>query len=67
MALAGLGDAETGIAKIRQGLTEYRANGSVLYLPFMEALLAVTLAGTRHSDEAMSMMTDALARAKDAW
>jgi len=63
-ALAGLGDAQAGIAKMRQGLNEYQALGSVLYLPFMQALMAVALARARHTDEAMAMVKDALVRSK---
>ena len=64
VALAGLGDAESGIAGMKQGLDEYRALGSVLYLPFMQAHLAVALTRIGRTDEAMTTMNDALARAK---
>ena len=66
VALAGLGDIETGIARMKQGLNEYRALGSVLYVPSMEALLAGALARNGHRDEGMATLSGALARAQQA-
>jgi len=63
-ALAGLGDTQAGIVKMRQGLNEYQALGSVLYLPFMQALMAVALARAKRTDEAMTALNDAVARSK---
>jgi class 3 adenylate cyclase/predicted ATPase len=65
LALAALGDTESGIPQMKQGLKEYRALGSVLYLPSMEALLAVALARTQHMGEAMATISDAVARATE--
>ena len=65
-ALAGLGDVGAGIARMREGLNEYQALGSILYVPSMEALLAVALARNGHRDEAVATLSGALARAQDA-
>jgi class 3 adenylate cyclase/predicted ATPase len=62
VALAGLGDPETGAARMREGLNELRALSSVLYVPFVEGQLAMALASTGAPDEAMATISDALAR-----
>ena len=64
VALAGLGDCESGAARMQQGIKAYRALDSVLYLPFMEAQLAIALASTGHRDEAMSTINSAILQAQ---
>jgi predicted ATPase len=70
VALAGLGDCESGAARMQQGIKDYRALDSVLYLPFMEAQLAIALASTGHGDEAISTISNAILQAqrtKELW
>ncbi len=70
VALAGLGDPETGAARMREGLNESHALSSVLYLPFVKGQLAMALATTGAPDEAMATISDALAqteRTQELW
>jgi predicted ATPase len=60
VAIARLGDCENGVTQMQQGINDYRALDSVLYLPFMESQLATALASIGHSDEAMSIINNAI-------
>jgi predicted ATPase len=70
VAIARLGDCENGVTQMQQGINDYRALDSVLYLPFMESQLATALASIGHSDEAMSIINNAILqvqRTKELW
>jgi predicted ATPase len=58
--LAEQGEAEKGIAQIRQGLTSYRATGAELFRPHFLALLAEACGKGRQTEEGLSAVAEAL-------
>ena len=63
-ALADGGRAEHGIAVIRQGLADYRATESELFLPYFLALLADAHGRAGQAATGLSLAADALDRAE---
>src|SRR5215470_4159896 len=57
------GEATTGIARIRDGLTAYEATGDRCGTPFLLTLLAEALALAGKIEEALAALNDALAKA----
>lgn len=60
-AVAASGDSQAGIARIRQGLDEWRATGSVTYLTYYLCLLADSLVAQGEWEAAQSVLEDAIA------
>jgi predicted ATPase len=60
-ALAVSGDAERGIAKLKQGLVDWQATNSVTYRTYFLALLADALAVAGKVEEAHRVLDEALA------
>jgi predicted ATPase len=60
-ALAEQGQAEEGIAQIRQGLTAYRATGAEVGRPYFLALLAEAYRKVGQPEEGLNMLAEALA------
>ncbi len=60
-ALAMQGQGEAGIAEIRQGLAADLATGSKLWQPYFLGLLAEAYGESRHPDEGLSVLAEALA------
>jgi predicted ATPase len=58
--LAEQGQAEKGIAQMRQGLTSYQATGADLYRPHFLALLAEACGKGRQTEEGLSAVAEAL-------
>ncbi|MEH6546584.1 MAG: adenylate/guanylate cyclase domain-containing protein [Sneathiella sp.] len=58
-AIAKTGEAETGIAKIREGLIAWQATGTGMRRPYFLALLADALADAGHHDEGLSIIAEA--------
>jgi predicted ATPase len=59
MAVAG--DAERGLARLRQGLETFKASGAELRLPFYHGLLAEACALTGRWGEALANISNGLA------
>jgi predicted ATPase len=59
-ALAKSGSTAEGLARLRQGLADWRATGSVTYETYYLGLLAEVLAAQGQRDEAMQVLDDAL-------
>lgn len=57
-AAVALGDGATGLQRMRDGLSRWRATGTTLYAPYWSGLLAEALAGQGQIDEA-SLLIDA--------
>jgi predicted ATPase len=60
-ALAEQGQAEEGIAHIRQGLAAYRVTGAELGQPYILALLAEAYGNVGQTEEGLSALAEALA------
>jgi predicted ATPase/tRNA A-37 threonylcarbamoyl transferase component Bud32 len=60
-AMAAEGSQAEGLAKLRQGLDDWRATGSVTYETYYLGLLAEVLAGGQQFDEALEVLEEALA------
>jgi predicted ATPase len=60
-ALAAEGFHAEGLARLRQGLADWRATGSVTYETYYLGLLAEVLAETREFDEALHVLDTAIA------
>jgi predicted ATPase len=60
-----LGDPETGIQELRQGLTVYIGLGNKTGTPFLQGMLAESEAGMGSADEALVRIDDALAFANE--
>ena len=60
-ALALQGQAEAGLAEIRQGLATELATGSTLYQPYFLGLLAEAYGAGGHPDEGLAALAEALA------
>src|SRR6266436_1960768 len=60
-ALAAQGQAEEGIAQIRQGLTTYQATGAELICPYWLALLAEAYGKGGQAEEGLAVLAEALA------
>ena len=60
--LAEQGQAEQGIAQIRQGLAAYRATGAELYRPYFLALLAEACGKGGRTEEGLTVIAEALAQ-----
>ncbi len=63
-ARAALDQGEDGIAEIHQGITEYRATGSLTWLTFFLALQAETYARAERNDDALASVAEGLALAE---
>ena len=63
-ALAAQGSPAEGLAKLRQGLADWRATGSVTYETYYLGLLAEVLAGVKQFDEALQVIDEALTLVK---
>jgi len=50
-----------GIAKLRQGMTDWKATGAVLFMPYFLAMLAEMHRETGQTETALAMLTEALA------
>jgi predicted ATPase len=59
-ALAAQGQAEEGIAQMRQGLTAYQATGAGLWRPHDLALLAEAYGKMRQAEEGLSVVAEAV-------
>jgi predicted ATPase len=59
-ALAGQGEAEEGIAQIRQGLTAWRATGAETMRPYFLALLTEAYEKAGRADEGLNVLAEAL-------
>ena len=59
-ALAVQGQAEEGIAQIRQGLTAFRATGSEFLRPYFLTLLAEAYAQRGQAEEGLAVVSEAL-------
>ena len=59
--LAAQGQAEEGIAQIRQGLAAYRATGAESFRPYMLALLAEAYGRAGQAEEGLAVVAEALA------
>jgi len=60
-ARAAAGDAERGVAQIREGLDSLKATGAELRLPFYHGLMAEACAMTGRSGDAMAHISNAFA------
>jgi predicted ATPase len=60
-ALAGQGQEEEGIARMRQGLTAWEATGAEASRPFALALLAEARGRVGQAEEGLNLLTEALA------
>jgi len=60
-ALAAQGQAQEGIAQIRQGLTAYRATGAELVRPYYLALLAEAYGQGGQAEAGLAVLAEALA------
>jgi predicted ATPase len=60
-ALVAQGQAEKGIAQIRQGLTTYQATGAELICPYWLALLAEAYEKGGQAEEGLAVLAEALA------
>ena len=60
-ALAALGNAEEGLAQLRQGLEAWRATGAAISWPYWLNLLADTYAKMAHAGEGLAVLAEALA------
>ena len=60
-SLVEQGQEEEGIAQMRQGLTNWRATGSELGLPYFLTLLAETYSKVGQAEEAFKVLAEALA------
>lgn len=58
-ATAKLGDIDTGIAKIREGLVAWQATGTGMRRPYFLALLADVLTDAGQDEEGLSVIADA--------
>jgi predicted ATPase len=63
-ARSRLGDPETGIAELRDGLTQYIQLGNKSGMPFFHAMLAEIEAGMGSAETALARIDEALALAK---
>jgi class 3 adenylate cyclase/predicted ATPase len=63
-ARSRLGDPETGIAELRDGLTQYIQLGNKSGTPFLHGMLAEIEAGMGSAEEALAGIDEALALAK---
>jgi predicted ATPase len=57
---AAWGAPEQGLARLRQGLSNWAATGSVTYRTYYLGLLAETLIGQKLTDEAAAVLKEAL-------
>lgn len=62
-ALAQLGDVQSGIAQMEQGVQAIRATGAEMGLPYFLGLLGETLAGAGQKDRALDVLNQATASA----
>jgi tetratricopeptide (TPR) repeat protein len=62
---AGQGQREAGMAQIQQGLAAWRATGSETFRPYGLALLAEASAQAGQIEEGLTLLTEALAVAKN--
>ena len=60
-ALAAGGDVSAGVSRLRQGLRDWRATGSVTYMTYYLWLLAVALQRQGEIDQALEIVEEALA------
>jgi len=60
-ALTMQGQREDGLGQMRQGLTTYRATGTVLDLPWYLGVLAEAYGSTGQADAGLAMLAEALA------
>ena len=60
-AMAMSGDAETGVARLREGLETFRASGAELRLPFYHGLLAEACAQAGRLGEAWANISNGFA------
>ncbi len=60
-ALVEEGAKGEGLARLRQGIADWRATGSVTYETYYRALLAEVLAGQAQLDEALQVLEESLA------
>jgi len=60
-ALAAGGDASAGVSRLRQGLRDWRATGSVTYMTYYLWLLAVALQRQNEIEQALEIVEEALA------
>jgi len=60
-ALAAGGDAQAGIDRLKQGIADWRATGSVTYLTYYYGLLADSLLAKGDANEALRAVEEALA------
>jgi len=69
-ALAEQGQAEEGIAQMRQSLTALRSTGAEIRQPYYLAMLAETYGKVGQAEEGLTILADALARAhksRESW
>ena len=59
-AKAKLGEADGGLAELRDGLTAFTEQGNRTYVPFLKALLAETEAERQDSERALARIDEAL-------
>jgi predicted ATPase len=59
-ALAGCGEAAEGVARMRQGLLDWAATGSVTYRPYFLGLLAEVLGRQGQVEEGLCLLGEAL-------
>src|SRR5438445_3875115 len=60
-ALAAAGDADEGVGRLRQGLRDWQATGSVTYRTYYLGLLAEVLGGRGQAEEGGRVLEEALA------
>jgi class 3 adenylate cyclase/predicted ATPase len=58
------GEAEEGIAKIRQGLAAYAATGAEMWSPYFLGLLAEALGRAGHAQSGLDVVADGLGRVR---
>lgn len=64
-AVAQLGDARAGIARMEQGVQGIRATGALMGLPYLLGLLGETLAATGEQNRALEVLDQAIANANE--
>jgi adenylate cyclase len=60
-AIAAAGQAEEGLARLRRGMKDWRATGSITYETYYLGLLAEVLTEQRQFDESQRLLDEALA------
>jgi len=69
-ALTALGQREEGITQLRQGLTDWRAIGTELFVPYFMTVLADGNSALKRVDEALAALTEgweAIERTGEQW